>query len=231
MWLLYLWSQLVDCTSFQGTQISVCWVKYCLIQIVRLMPFEKKQNKTQSFFLIMFDFHPQGEKVGDSWRHVITHLQVGASDRNKTGVSICHVSTPPHLCYSSSSSSQNPLPPFRYFAPNPPAEKPGAWKMWSWKTPTLCWILLVGCKKATIMFALKKNCWRWPHLCCDLRWKQQPELSVRCLSVQNGQQQQQLQLPAGQPPALLQSPSRRLSASDARTGKCGWYVDRSLLQY
>lgn len=35
----------------------------------------------------------------------------------------------------------------RYIAPNPPVEKLEAWKMWSWKTPTLYWILLV-CMKA-----------------------------------------------------------------------------------
>lgn len=29
--------------------------------------------------------------MGDSWRHVLTHIQVGACNRNKAGGRLCHV--------------------------------------------------------------------------------------------------------------------------------------------
>lgn len=29
--------------------------------------------------------------MGDRWRHVLTYIQVGASDRNKAGGGLCYV--------------------------------------------------------------------------------------------------------------------------------------------
>lgn len=29
--------------------------------------------------------------MGDSWRHILTYIQVGASNRNKAGGGLCHV--------------------------------------------------------------------------------------------------------------------------------------------
>lgn len=103
---------------------------------------------------------PQGEEMGDGRRHVSAHIQVGSSHRNQTGVGLsqslgplCHDLHPPEGFH----------PLSRSFGPNLRVETWGDWRMWFWKTPTLCWILQVALFSISdhpfqVFYPYSKNC-------------------------------------------------------------------------
>lgn len=111
-------------------------------------------------------------------------------------------------------------PAIRSIEPSPVAETSDrGWRRWFWRTPAPCWTSLVGsCAGPSQPLPYPRDHGGLVVLC---RWEQQPEFSVGRLPAQQGgqQQQQPVQLTAGQPAAHLQPAGWRLPAAHVGPGE------------